>query len=168
MDAQLLFLLAYLLIAIGFIGAFLPLMPGATFIWLGVVIWAFADGFRRVGWLALGALTILLIVGWVSGFFLSTLFSRKSGASWKAIFAAIVGGLLGGIFLSELPVLGTIAGAIIGALLGMFLVEWFDKRNWRKALKASASYLVGSLTSKIVEIIISLVMLGIFVWQAFF
>lgn len=167
MNASLLFLLAYLLLIIGFIGTLLPMLPGTILIWLGIVVWAWADGFHRIGWLTLVGVTLLFSVDIVSGFFLTTAFTRKSGASWKAISASIVFGLLGGIFLSGLPVIGTLFGALLGALVGMFLVEWLDKRAWRQALGASVSYLVGAITSKIVEIIIGGLMLGVFVWQAF-
>lgn len=162
------FPLAYVLIIVGFIGTFLPMVPGTILIWLGIVLWAWADAFRHIGWLTLAALTLLLIIGWAADLGLGTVLSRKSGASWKAIIASMVGGLLGAIFLSELPIIGTIAGALIGALVGMLAVEFLVKRDFRKALGASASYLAGSLASKIFEIIVGLVMIGVFIWQAFF
>lgn len=160
--------LAYVLIIVGFIGTLLPMVPGTILIWLGIVLWAWADAFRHIGWLTLAVLTLLLIIGWAADLGLGTVLSRKSGASWKAIIASMVCGLLGAIFLSELPVIGTIAGALIGALVGMLAVEFLVRRDFRKALGASASYLAGSLVSKVFEIIVGLVMIGVFVWQAFF
>ena len=73
--------LAYILIILGFIGTLLPLMPGTVLIWLGIVVWAWGDAFRHIGWLTLAALTLLLIVGWAADLVASTVFSRKSGAS---------------------------------------------------------------------------------------
>lgn len=160
--------LAYILIILGFIGTLLPLMPGTVVIWLGIVVWAWADAFRHIGWLTLAALTFLLIVGWAADLVASTAFSRKSGASWKAIIASMVCGLIGALFLSEFPIVGTIAGALIGALVGMLAVEFLVTRDFGQALRASASYFVGSLASKIFEIIVGLLMIGIFVWRAFF
>ena len=80
----------------------------------------------------------------------------------------MVCGLIGALFLSELPIVGTIAGALIGALVGMLAVEFLVTRDFGQALRASASYFVGSLASKIFEIIVGLVMIGIFIWRAFF
>ena len=86
--------------------------------------------------------------------------------SWKAIAGAVVCGIAGGILLVGIPVVGVIFGALIGALLGMLAIEWYDKRSLRTALRATWGYLVGSLAASALEIVIALVMVGLFFWQA--
>ncbi|MFN3981484.1 MAG: DUF456 family protein [Caldilinea sp.] len=83
----------------------------------------------------------------------------------KAIGGAIVGGLAGGLLLAGIPIVGTIGGALVGAMLGALLVEWFDKRNLRRALRATWSYLIGSLAASALEILIAVVMVIIFFWR---
>ncbi len=78
-------LLAYLLMFVGLIGSVLPLVPGPIFIWLGALLWAANDGFQAVGWPTLLFLGVLTILAWSSDLLLTTLFSRRGGASWKAI-----------------------------------------------------------------------------------
>jgi uncharacterized protein YqgC (DUF456 family) len=50
----------------------------------------------------------------------------------------------------------------------VFLVEYLDKRNGRQALRVGLSYMAGWLASSVLELVLCLLMVGIFVWQAFF
>jgi uncharacterized protein YqgC (DUF456 family) len=160
-------LLAYVLIGLGLIGSVVPVLPGPFLIWFGAFIWAWDDNFNRVGWPTLIVLGLIALLAWASDLFLTTVISRRSGASWKAIGGAIVGGLIGGILLSGVVVLGTVLGALIGALGGMWLVEYWDKRNSQAAAAAVKAYAAGVLLAALVEMTLALVMLGIFIWQAF-
>lgn len=158
---------AYILIAIGVAGAVIPVLPGPMLIWAGAFVWAWADGFTRIGWGTLIVLGILALVAWGSDLFLSTVMSRRAGASWKAILGAIAGGIIGAALLSALPLLGTVLGAILGAMLGMWLVEYYDKGNTRAATAAVQAYVASMIFAAILELVIALAMVGIFVWQAF-
>jgi uncharacterized protein YqgC (DUF456 family) len=159
---------AYLLMILGLIGAVLPIIPGPLFIWLGALLWGWADGFQAVGWPTLIVLGVLMVLAWSSDLILTTVGTRRTGASWKTVVGAIVFGIAGGILLSGLLlVIGTIVGSILGAVLGILVVEYYDKRNWRQALQASKAYVFGSLAARVVELLLSLLMVGIFVWQAF-
>jgi uncharacterized protein YqgC (DUF456 family) len=163
-----LFLLAYLLMFLGVVGAILPVMPGPLLIWLGAFLWGWADGFRAVGWPTLALLGILMVLAWGSDLILTTVGSRRAGASWKAIAAAIVGAIVGGVFLSGVaPAIGTILGAILGGVVGILGVEYFEKRDWGQAFRAVRGYIVGSLAASGLELFLSLLMIAIFAWQAF-
>lgn len=160
--------LAYALMILGLIGSLLPVLPGPVFIWLGVFLWAYGDGFQAIGWPTLVLLGILTVIAWVSDLALTTILSRRAGISWKSIGAAIVGGIIGGIVLSGiLLVLGSIVGTILGAIAGLLLFEYREKQDWDLAWKSAKTYLVGFFGAVVVETALSLVMLGIFAWQAF-
>ncbi len=161
------FLVAYLLMVLGLAGTVLPLLPGAPLIWLGVFIWAYTDGYQRIGWPVLAVLGLLALVALGSNMAMTTLASRKSGANWKSIAGALVGGLAGGLVASVVPVLGTLSGALLGAILGMFALEYWQKHDWRLAFQSVKGYILGHLASSLVEILICLLMLAIFAWQAF-
>jgi uncharacterized protein len=161
-------LLAYLLMFVGLIGSVLPLVPGPIFIWLGALLWAANDGFQSVGWPTLLFLGILTVLAWSSDLLLTTVFSRRLGASWKAILGAIVGGFAGGIlFGGWIPVLGTLLATVLGAIVGMVAIEAIDKRDLRVAVHATRGYMVGVLASSAVEAALAMVMIVIFLWQAF-
>ncbi len=167
--ATLLTLVAYLLIILGLIGSILPILPGPLLIWLGALLWAWADGFQAVGWPTLVVLGLLMVLAWASDLILTTFGTRKAGASWKAVAGAIAGGIAGAILLSGvIPVIGTILGTILGALIGLLLAEYYDKRDWGQAYQASKGYIFGSVAARVLEMFLSLLMIAIFVWQAFF
>ena len=164
-DVNWLHLAGYALVTLGVIGVILPFVPGPLLIWLGALVWAWGDGFERINWVVLTILGALAVLAWASDLLFTTALSRRAGVSWKAIGGAIVGGLAGGLLLTGIPVVGTIGGALVGAMLGALLVEWFDKRNLRRALRATWSYLIGSLAASALEILIAVVMVIIFLWQ---
>lgn len=160
---------AYILLFIGLVGSVVPVIPGPLLIWLGALLWAWQDGFQAVGWPTLSILLVLTLVAWGSDLLLTTLVSRKTGASWKAIGGAIAGGLTGGIlFGGFIPVVGTILAALAGSVIGMLLVEYYDKRNWRRAVQAGGNYVVGFVLSSLIEAWLAVLMIALFVWQAFF
>ena len=161
-------LLAYLLMFVGLIGSVLPLVPGPIFIWLGALLWAANDGFQAVGWPTLLFLGVLTILAWSSDLLLTAVFSRRSGASWKAILGAILGGFVGGIFFGGWsPILGTLVATVLGAIAGMVVMETIDKRDMRVAIHATRGYVVGLLAYSALEAALALVMILIFFWQAF-
>ena len=160
--------IGYLLMFIGLVGAILPVIPGPLLMWLGVFAWAYGDGFARIGWPILTVLAVLALAAWGSDLFLTTILSHRAGASWRAIVGEIVGGFVGGALLSAIPILGTLAGALIGAVIGMWIVEYFIKRDGRAATAVVYAYVTGSLLNMAIEVVASLAIVGIFVWQAFF
>lgn len=159
----------YLLMLLGLIGAVVPLLPGPFLIWLGAVVWAWGEGFDRIGWPTLLFLLFLAVLAWVSDFLLNAVFSRRAGASWKSIGAAILGGIVGGVLFSGMiPVLGTLVGALVGALAAMYALEYLDKRDARAALRAMGAYAGSMAVAAAVEIVLAVAMIALFAWQAFF
>jgi len=160
--------LAYALMLLGLIGAILPVLPGSLLIWVGVLVWAWADGFSRIGWPTLLALGGIVLLTWVNDRLLSALATRKAGASWKTIAAALVGGLIGGLVLTGVaPVVGTLAGAALGAFAGIVLAEMAQQRPLRQALHFGVGYCLGALAAAFLNLILCLLMLAISIWQAF-
>ncbi len=156
------------LLAVGLAGAVIPVLPGPILIWLGALLWTWADGFERVGWPTLALLGLLALLAWASDLFLNLVIGRRAGASWKSIGGAILGGLLGGLLLSSLlPIVGTLIGALLGAIGGAYLVELWDKREPAAARAAVRAYLISMALSALVEFTLALTMTAIFVWQAF-
>jgi uncharacterized protein YqgC (DUF456 family) len=150
---------AYMAMAAGLFGAILPVLPGSILIWLGALLWAWVDGFERVGWPTLTIMGLLMIVASASDIWMSALGARKAGASWQALLAGAALGILGLVFFS-LP------GALVGVLVGILGVESWRRRGLKPALKSSGGLLLGYVLSASVEITLSLIMIAIFAWQA--
>ena len=161
------------------------------------MVWAWADGFVRIGWPTLLFLAFLTIIAWGADLGLSFISSRRSGAGWRSIGISILGGLAGAILLSSIPVVGTFVGAAVGSISALWLMEYRraqralavpgsagaegieaaadlggrDKTSARShrraATQAVKGYVSGFLLAMAVEFAISVTMLAIFVWQAF-
>ena len=160
-------ILAYLLILIGLAGSVIPVLPGPSLIWIGMFIWAWADNFVRIGWGMLILTGVLAVLSWALDFVLGPLMSRRAGASWRAIMGGIIGGLLGGLFLTFIPIVGTIGGALVGAVAGMWLMEYNIHGSGKSATRVVKAYILGMLFNTILEIIIALLMTGLFITAAY-
>ena len=159
--------LGYLLIFLGLVGAVVPLLPGPAFIWLGVVLWAWNDGFQRIGWPTLLVLGVLTVAAWLADLLLSLMSSRKAGAGWLSIGVSILTGIGGALLLGFVPVIGSIVGAIVGAIAGLWYMEYRAKGDRALATQAVRGYIGGVLLSMAVEMAAAVVMILIFAWQAF-
>lgn len=159
--------LTLLLILVGLVGSVVPIVPGALFVWLGVLAWGWGEGFQRLDWITLTILGILALLATFSEYWLRPLLQFRAGFGWKNILAAIGGGFLGGLFLSEIPILGTLFGAAVGSVLGTSAVTYAEKRNLRETWRSATTYLMGCALSSLIEIVFSLIILAVFVWRAF-
>lgn len=155
MDSQLALETA-IIIGIGLIGCFVPLLPGPPIVWLGMLYYAWRTNWAEVGWFSLAILLVLTLVGSTANTWMSWLGARKGGASGWATVASIAGGLIGLVFFS-LP------GMIIGAVVSIAAVEYYQHGDWNKVFKAGSGYVVGYLLAMLVEVVVCLLMIGIFV-----
>jgi len=159
----LIIVLTFLVMIIGLIGTVLPALPGIELIWLTAIAygvmswWTFrATTWWSVAWLVVS--TLLLIVGEVLSYGAEVFSARKTGASWQAILASVILGLIGTFIF---PILGT----LVGAILGVFLVEWGRRKNWQEAIKAATGTLMGFGVSIGVQFVFGLLMIGVWgIW----
>lgn len=148
-------LFAWILIGLGLLCTFVPLLPGPPIVWLGALFYAWQTNYARVGPVLLVLLASLAIVGSTSDIWASAIGARKGGASVWATVASIVGGTIG-LFVLHIP------GLFLGAIGGIALVEYQRHKSWNAVLKASGGYVVGYFISLVVQVLICLLMMGIF------
>lgn len=155
--------LAFAIMLVGLVGTVLPALPSIELIWLAALAygvfnhWAFGWSNWNLGLFIL--ITLILIIGEVVIWGLGNLTAKQAGASWPAIALSIVLGIIG---MFVIPVIG----AIIGAMLGVFIVEFYRRRNWREAVKATTGVLWGAGLSFGAQVVIGLVMMA--VWGLWF
>jgi uncharacterized protein YqgC (DUF456 family) len=149
-----LWILAITLVLVGFVGSFLPALPGAPVVFAGLLIGAWIDGFQKVGWVTLVVLGFLALIS--SGIdALSTSLGAKSlGASTEAIAGAVLGFLVGIFF--GLP------GLILGPFLGAFIGELLHRRDWIQAGKVGVGTWLGLVVGGAAKAAILLTMIGLF------
>jgi uncharacterized protein YqgC (DUF456 family) len=151
---------------IGLVGVILPIIPGVGLIWVVVLVYAIAEGFATIDPLTFIVLTVLGAAGVTADIWVSQAGSKLGGASWRALLAGLglgVVGLLVGLLVGGI---GAVPGGIIGALLGILLVEYLHRKDWKEAARAGAGWLIGCLLSGVVQLLVSMAMIGIFIWQA--
>ena len=151
--------LTFTIMVVGVAGVVLPVLPDVWLIWLAALGYGLLAGFNGwVGGTAMVLLTLLTIVGVAVDLMMGHAAARKGGASWQAIAASIVLGLVGLWFFPPL-------GSLVGALLGLFLVEYYRRgRNVKEALTAVKQYALGCGWSMALRLGISITM--IFIWLA--
>ena len=145
-----------IIMAVGLLGAVLPLVPGPPIVWLGALYYAWRTGWTEVGWPILIVLLLLAIVGSTADLWMGYLGASKGGASIWSTLASLVGGLVGLIVFS-------VPGAIIGSIGAIAVVEYLRHRDWRKVMRASGGFVVGWLLATVVELGLCLLMIGLFV-----
>ncbi|MEO5676346.1 MAG: DUF456 family protein, partial [Usitatibacter sp.] len=71
MEPTALYLLAVVLVIIGLAGTVMPVIPGALLVFAGLFVAAWADGFARVGTVALVIIGALGVLSFVADFLAS-------------------------------------------------------------------------------------------------
>ena len=114
MQHNLLWVLSTVLILAGLAGIVLPALPGTILVLAGIVLGAWIDDFTRVGWLAVGAVTLLAVLAWVMDYVAALLGARRAGASRQALVGAALG-TVAGIFMG---LVGVLFMPLVGAAVG--------------------------------------------------
>ena len=160
METQvLLWLLAAILIAIGFAGLLLPALPGIPLVFAGLVLLAWADNFVYVGWITLTLLGVLALVSYGIDLLASALGARKFGASPRAVIGAALGAFIGMFF--GLP--GLVLGPFIGAVIGELTV----RASVRAATQAGVGATIGLLFGALLKVALAFTMIGVYVLARF-
>jgi uncharacterized protein YqgC (DUF456 family) len=147
--------IAALLMLIGAIGSFLPAVPGVILVFGGMLLGAWIDGFRRIGWATLtilGLLTILALLGDMLGAIIG---AKRVGASRVALLGAAIGALAGIFF--------GLAGALLGPFLGATAGELLSRRQLRRSVRAGAGTWIGLAFSLVFRLIIVFTMFAVFI-----
>ena len=153
------------LILTGFFGTFLPMLPGTSLIFVGVLVHYFIMGMQDesgLTWQSLVVIGILwaisIAVDWVSG----AMGAKWFGSSKYGVWGALIGGVVGAFIL--FPV-----GLILGPIIGVFVAEiWFAKKEWKPAANSTVGTVVGGLAGMVGKMILAMAMILWFVADVFF
>ena len=152
-------LLAIVMILLGFAGNILPLLPGTPLMLAGMVLAAWLDDFQRIGGWSIALLALLTVLSQLADFLSGTLGAKRAGASKQALWGATVGSLLG-VF-AGLP--GMLIGPFVGAAMGELIAE----QDLLKAGKVGLATWLGLVAGMAAKIAIGFTMLGVFVLSYF-
>lgn len=151
-------IIAVVLMVIAVVASLLPVVPGPALVWAIGLAYGALTGFTHVTGLSLILMTLLMILGSTTGWWMQALGMHAQGGSCLSILGALVGGLIG-TFAIPIPFLGTIVGLVLGALL----FEFARVGEFRQAMQSGGAALRGYLLSVLVEGGISILILAVFV-----
>ena len=151
----LLWLLAAVLIVVGFGGLILPAVPGIPLVFAGLVLLAWSENFAYVGWITLTLLGMLALLSYAVDFLATAVGAKRFGASPRAVAGAVLGALAGLFF--GLP--GIVLGPFVGAIIG----EFSGRTSARAAMRAGVGATLGLLFGALLKLALAFSMVGVFV-----
>jgi uncharacterized protein len=155
----LLWMVAAILVIIGFAGLVLPALPGTALIFCGLLAAAWAEHFVYVGGKTITFLALLTLFAGLIDLLAGVLGAKKFGASRHALIGAAIGAVCGMLF--GIP--GIVAGPFLGALLG----ELIARRGLKDAGIAAIGTWIGLLAGSAIKIAIAFTMLALFILVRF-
>ncbi|QXP77489.1 MULTISPECIES: DUF456 domain-containing protein [Winogradskyella] len=147
--------IAFLLMIIGILGSFLPVIPGPLTSWAGLLVLHFTKGVE----MSLTFLIITLIVAiviYVLDYIIPAIGTKRFGGSKAGMIGTTLGLIIG--LIAPIP-FGIIIGPFVGALIG----EMMNKNDFNKALKAAFGSFLGFIASTFLKFIVAIIYFGFFI-----
>jgi len=159
MDIVLL-ILGLVLMILGILGSFLPVLPGTPLSWIGLLLLHLTKAVPD-DWVFLGITLTVAVVVFVLDYIIPALGTKKFGGSKWGMIGTTVGLLVSLIF----PILGFF-GIIIWPFIGALVGELINKADKKTALKAAFGSFLGFLTGTFLKFLVAIVFLGLFISKA--
>ena len=145
-----LIIIAILCVLVGIAGSFLPILPGPTLSYIGLLLMRFTEGTNVTNRMLVITGILLLIVS-VLDYIAPTWFTDKSGGSKAATRGTLIGTILGLFFAPW--------GLIVGPFVGAFVGELLSGRTTGKALRVALMSFVAFLLTTGIKVIYCVVLL---------
>lgn len=150
-----LWIVAVLMIVVGIAGVVLPALPGAVFVFGGIVLAAWIDGFTRISGWTVGVLAVLALIAFVVDYVAATVSAKRAGASRLGLIGAAAG-TVAGIFTG-------LWGLVFMPLVGAFIGEYIAQRDAPRAGRVGVATWIGLLVGTAIKIAVVFTMVGVFV-----
>jgi len=148
-------ILGFICCLVGLFGSFLPVLPGTTISWLGLLLLYLTDFVENSYWV-LGVTLLITIVVSVLDYIIPAKGTKKFGGTKYGVWGTNIGLIVGLFF----PPIGFIIGLFIGAFVGELIYNFEDKKG---AFKAAIGAFIGFLVSSFMKFMICLSFLFLFV-----
>jgi len=148
-------LVALLLMILGIIGSFLPILPGPLTSWVGLLVLHLTDGVELSQTFLIVTLLVAVFI-YVLDYIIPVIGTKRFGGSRSGMIGTTLGLIIG--LLSPIP-FGIIIGPFIGALIG----EMIHRNDFDKALKAAFGSFLGFIASTFLKFIVAIIFLGFFI-----
>lgn len=153
-----LFLAGILLVMLGVVGSFLPVLPGPLTGWFG--LWALhATKAVPDNWPFLGITLAIAIAIFLLDYIIPLLGTKKFGGTKSGMIGTTIGLVLGVLFFPPF-------GIIIGPFIGAFAGEMSQNKDTKKAFRAALGSFIGFLTGTFLKLGTAVVFVILFVSKA--
>jgi len=144
-----------LLMAVGLVGAILPVFPGTTLILAAAILHRIMLGpAKSIGWWSIALLVALTLASYALDFAGSWYGARRFGATRWGVAGAATGAIIGLFF--GLP------GLLLGPIIGTFAGEIIGGKRLIAAGRAGWGALLGNLAGTLAKLLIAMAMVGWF------
>ena len=147
-------MMGLILMFLGLIGCFIPIIPSPITSWFGFLILYFSSN-NLISFKFLIFTLLISILFFLGDFILPLITAKKFGSSKKGIAGTGVGLFLGFFILGPI-------GIILGACIGAFIGELMSNKESEKILGSVGGAIVGVLSGIILKLVVSLVFLFIY------
>lgn len=149
--------LASILMLVGILGSFLPVLPGLPLSWAGLLLLHLTTAVP-FSYTYLGITLFITIIVFVLQYAIPAYGTKYLGGSKKGMLGATIG-LFAGIFI---PIPFAI---LIAPFVGAYLGEIMNKTNSRTALRAASGSFIGLLASSFMEFVVTVIFLLLFIYK---
>ena len=149
--------LALLVMCVGLAGSILPGIPSTPLVLITAIGHRLYFGETGPGNWVLIILAAITAFSLLVDYLASMYGAKKLGATWRGVFGAVVGGLIGIFF--NLP------GILLGPFIGAVVFEMAGGRKFKEAGRAGLGATLGLLGGAIVKLGCCMAMMGLFVWD---
>lgn len=153
----LLIVAAAILLILGILGSFLPILPGIPLSWLGLLLFHLTSTVP-MDYTFLSITLLVAIIIFALQYAIPALGTKYLGGSKRGMIGATLG-LIAGIFI---PIPFAI---LIAPFVGAYLGEILNKSNSRHALRAASGSFVGLIASAFMEFVVAGIFLLLFIYK---
>ncbi|WP_422350037.1 DUF456 domain-containing protein [Flagellimonas sp.] len=148
MDIALL-VLGFILMLVGILGSFLPVLPGPPISWVGLLLLYLTKAVPDNWWILGGTLVLALAIT-IMDYVIPAAGTKKFGGSKAGMWGTIIGLLVAIVF----PVFGPF-GIIIWPFIGALVGELMNKADQKTAMKAAFGSFLGFLTGTFMKLVLT-------------
>ena len=151
------------LMALSVLVSLVPIFPGGVVVWLLALVYGVAhpSHFSTLGWIMFALITVLMAASVSADNVLMGSKARQAGASWRGIIMALIGGVIGSIFITPL-------GGLAVASITLYTHEYFRLKDSDSALAITKGLVLGCGWAAVVRFGIAAIQMGlwsIWAWQ---
>ena len=157
MDIVLL-LIGFILMLLGILGSFLPVLPGPPISWVGLLLLHLTNAVPDDWWF-LGITAVVALTIWALDYVIPAMGTKKFGGTRAGMIGTTIGLIIG--LLAPIP-----GGIIIGPFAGAFIGELSNKADHKTALKAAFGSFLGFLTGAFMKFVVAIIFIGLFIGKA--